>query len=524
MESGRDALSIVAEGNGMWSWCFIGPDAKNLPLVAGGSGSVEEMKACLASHTEHAVIFGLLRLSFGSGKMRRSKFVFIVASNEESEVVKTAVVTGKAMSQRGEVEKVFATYVQISVTMEVKRASDLSLDSIVEGVSKKVIIDGAHNKPVVAAKGAEDVGAVFNASAIADAAAEEKAAREAAAAEESPPHSEHGDDAHEDLEDDEELKQEVQSMAHEFHRAATGRLSLVPGAQVALGPEGLSLLESVVEGGEDAPVVAPVAVAPVEGDDQPWSEDRSLQLESQAGDEERFVAKDIVLDKGVFDSVAKAVEALNSGSATAAKGFCVVITPEDKFFLLYQKGSDEHPLSFKFSGIAATTPQDVPAAASSGKQEPKEISGNSGMIAPPPDEPPVLCGLLLKQATNFFAEWQLRYFEIVKGKIRYWPDLASQIAGYRPKYEYSLLNATVALIKSSDSRFQLTLKGSKAMERAPYLLMANIAAVATQEEAKYRHTRDEWVLALVQHTVYAKKDLAFRRAAAVVQRSLAPGS
>lgn len=132
-----------------------------------------------------------------------------------------------------------------------------------------------------------------------------------------------------------------------------------------------------------------------------------------------------------------------------------------------------------------------------------------------PEEPPELQGLILKQATNFFAEWQLRAFLISHGKVYYWPDLATKAAGYRPKAEYSLLNATVALIKSSDSRFQLTLKASKALERAPYLLMANISAVATPEEAQSRHTRDVWVRALVQHATYAKKDLAYRRALAL---------
>merc|ERR1712216_125363 len=74
-------------------------------------------------------------------------------------------------------------------------------------------------------------------------------------------------------------------------------------------------------------------------------------------------------------------------------------------------------------------------------------------------------GLLLKQATNFFAEWQLRAFQVCKGRIRYWADWDCKTAGYRPKYEYSLLNAQVDLIRTSDSRFQLTLKGSKAVDR-----------------------------------------------------------
>jgi len=485
-ESGRDALSVVSENNGMWNWCFIGPDAIKLPLVAGGSGSVDEMRACLAAHTEHAVIFGMLRLSFGTGKMRRSKYVFIVASNEEGDAPKTAVVTGRAMSQRGAIEKEIQSYVLLSVSMEVKRASDLTLESIVESVSKKVIIDGQHNKDK---KASPEVGAsfAFDSSALREAMAEEQAAKEAAAAAahaDSPTQSEAGDHAGEDddLEHDEELHEEVQAMAQDIHRAAAGAAPAAEAAESSPAPaaEDKGDDEAAAQAADDKPAEQPTALPP-----------------GAASDAGPAVSKEASIAKPKAQCPGKHELSKISGN----KGACDICNME-----------------FNESVFVMGCPICNWAACIQCYHDPKR--GEDSLVPQPPEEPPPLSGLMLKQATNFFAEWQLRSFEVSKGRIRYWPDHASRNAGYRPKYEYSLLNATVALIKSSDSRFQLTLKGSKAMERAPYMLMANIAAVATPEEAKFRHSREDWVLALVQHTVYAKKDLAFRRAAALVQRSL----
>ncbi len=50
---GRDALKAVAEPLGPWNWAFF-TGGTELTVVAGGIGSVEEMRTCYEEHPEDA--------------------------------------------------------------------------------------------------------------------------------------------------------------------------------------------------------------------------------------------------------------------------------------------------------------------------------------------------------------------------------------------------------------------------------------------------------------------------------------
>lgn len=165
--SGRDALSTVAEKEGSWNWVLVGPNPDKLPLVGGGTGAVDEMRTCLAkqeaeqkAEQQFANFYGLLRLRFGSGRMGRTKYVFVQASRvderEESNDLpadqqsvaahpkagqQSAVKHGQAMAQRGAMEKALLEFVHFSAKIEVTRLSDLSVDNLVEKVQKASTAD-----------------------------------------------------------------------------------------------------------------------------------------------------------------------------------------------------------------------------------------------------------------------------------------------------------------------------------------------------------------------------------------------
>jgi len=80
---GSDALAAVAKPLGPWNWALFGPDPVALPIIGGGGGSVDEMRGCIEAH-EKDVMFGLLRMGFGEGKLRRTKYIFIHACGSKA--------------------------------------------------------------------------------------------------------------------------------------------------------------------------------------------------------------------------------------------------------------------------------------------------------------------------------------------------------------------------------------------------------------------------------------------------------
>eukprot|EP00434_Breviolum_minutum_P042936 symbB.v1.2.038241.t1/scaffold5835.1/size23238/2 len=104
--TGRDALKAVAEPLGPWNWAFF-TGGTELTVVAGGIGSVEEMRTCYEEHPED-VLFGLLRLGFGEGRLRRTKYVFIHAIGDRV----PAVTRGRLSAQRPQMEEIMGNSAQ----------------------------------------------------------------------------------------------------------------------------------------------------------------------------------------------------------------------------------------------------------------------------------------------------------------------------------------------------------------------------------------------------------------------------
>lgn len=135
-KEGRQALQVVADEGGAQNWLLLGPDPRELPVVAGGCGGLDEMRACAAEH-EKEILTGILRLGFGEGRLRRSKHVLIFVLGARLGVV----ARGKLAVVRPQMEKVLAQYVQISCVIEGLRIEDLKLEVVIERVRRAVHID-----------------------------------------------------------------------------------------------------------------------------------------------------------------------------------------------------------------------------------------------------------------------------------------------------------------------------------------------------------------------------------------------
>lgn len=134
--SGRDALKAVAEPLGAWNWVFLGSDPDALPLVAGGAGSVDEMRESMIEH-EKDVLFGLLRMGFGVGRLRRTKHVFVQAIGAKV----SAFQKGKLGALKPKMEKALGQFALCSCSIEYADSEDFTVEDVIERVRQAAIID-----------------------------------------------------------------------------------------------------------------------------------------------------------------------------------------------------------------------------------------------------------------------------------------------------------------------------------------------------------------------------------------------
>lgn len=133
---GRQALKAVGEPCGAWNWVLLKSDPAKLELIAGGGGGADEMREFAATRTKE-VLTGLLRLSFGEGRLRRCKHVLAVVVGEQV----GAVARGRASLVRAQMEKDLAQFVLVSCVVEVFKAEDLSMEILLAKVRQAAHID-----------------------------------------------------------------------------------------------------------------------------------------------------------------------------------------------------------------------------------------------------------------------------------------------------------------------------------------------------------------------------------------------
>jgi len=135
-KTGREALRAVAEGIGIWNWLLVGPDPLELPLASGGPGSVDEMREYLRVNEEQ-VLYGVIRLGFGAGRLKRVKHVFVHAIGAKVPAIKR----GRHNAARAGVEQAMAQRVTLTTSIQLTRVEELTLETLVEKVTQVSVVD-----------------------------------------------------------------------------------------------------------------------------------------------------------------------------------------------------------------------------------------------------------------------------------------------------------------------------------------------------------------------------------------------
>eukprot|EP00411_Alexandrium_monilatum_P104277 CAMPEP_0175786638 /NCGR_PEP_ID=MMETSP0097-20121207/79943_1 /TAXON_ID=311494 /ORGANISM="Alexandrium monilatum, Strain CCMP3105" /LENGTH=690 /DNA_ID=CAMNT_0017097579 /DNA_START=44 /DNA_END=2116 /DNA_ORIENTATION=- len=86
---------------------------------------------------QQEVLAGLLRMTFGEGRLRRSKHVLVFSVGSAA----PPVARGKLSLVRAKVEKAISEFVHISCVLELASAEDLTLEAVIDKVRKAAHID-----------------------------------------------------------------------------------------------------------------------------------------------------------------------------------------------------------------------------------------------------------------------------------------------------------------------------------------------------------------------------------------------
>lgn len=523
---GREAMLLVAKTTGPWNWAFVGADATGLPLAGGGPGSVSEMRNCLATQRKHAVMFGLCRVLVGTGNMRRTRHVFVIASHEEAGF--GAMATGRAMLARGAMEKVIHQIANYVATVEVKHAEDLTLKAVLDMVEHKVIVDHAQDEN---AQAFLEINSALHARVRAQSGGSIRA---------SIAQVPDADGELEEMGDALSAEQFEEEKASEVGTPRAGSTSWIksprppgfvkkqkPTAWVC-GPHGCGIRSqpSLDDADKNGGVLKPAEVFLV-SEELPSPDGEALLLRLADGRGWAFDHK----PNSKFGAVCRRAEEKEATLAAAnlKKSLAQALdTDVDECLREIRRTMALAEVDGDGSQSSVALSKDEQAAFALQNDElRREVKSMVMSFADKevarPEEPEVILGIMLKQASDFFGRWSLRVFEVSQGKVRYWLDLTSKRQNFRPKYEYNLLNATISEGGPHDSAFVLSLKkdGDKLHKRPPYKLNADISRHAKAEEKKYSLGRNVWVTALSEHAIFAHEELVYRTAQKVAMHQRA---
>ena len=96
------------------------------PLSCSGFFRYRKSTFWIGSPSTKDVLFGLLRMGFGQGRLRRTKYVFIHAIGDKV----PAVTRGKKSAQRPKMEELMGSYASISVMLGPKSAKMYYKDAV----------------------------------------------------------------------------------------------------------------------------------------------------------------------------------------------------------------------------------------------------------------------------------------------------------------------------------------------------------------------------------------------------------
>lgn len=152
-------------------------------------------------------------------------------------------------------------------------------------------------------------------------------------------------------------------------------------------------------------------------------------------------------------------------------------------------------------------PPEGPAAAADRRSSSPAPRSPSAGWSRPEEEGPVkarLAGPLMKLSPSFLAGWQLRWFEVAGGRMRYWAEPGDSLAGKAPKGEVELRGLKVHT--QSGMKFDVTTASSGTRT---FSLDADAATHVSKAGWDVRPgplpSAQDWVKALEQEAVLARR-------------------
>lgn len=127
----ESVLKAIREDCGPFNWATFEANPTKLTLMEGGSGGLFELAEQLP---ENKVCFGLLRLAFGTGRFRRTKFIFFQWSGDQV----GAVAKGKANMYFADMSSALAPH---STELRLVGRSDVEPQVILDRVKSIFTVD-----------------------------------------------------------------------------------------------------------------------------------------------------------------------------------------------------------------------------------------------------------------------------------------------------------------------------------------------------------------------------------------------
>jgi len=137
------ALAHVRNPIGPFNWALFRPHKARLDLVNAGSLSLREMRDWLAPDQ---TLFGLLRMGFGAGQFRRTKFVAIWWTGPDASALQRGLAQGMQGACLARVEP-------FSVRVTATSLEDMTLGAVISRVRGAAVIDGAGHDSARASAG-----------------------------------------------------------------------------------------------------------------------------------------------------------------------------------------------------------------------------------------------------------------------------------------------------------------------------------------------------------------------------------
>lgn len=129
-------LQQVGRTNGGVNWALVGADATLLPLIGCGEEGVDELRQ-VAQENEDQVMYGLLRMPSGEGRLMRDKWVVVHIIGQTVKPVKR----GQGNALRPQMEQKFREFANFCISIPDMSAKEVTKEALLEEIRRNAIND-----------------------------------------------------------------------------------------------------------------------------------------------------------------------------------------------------------------------------------------------------------------------------------------------------------------------------------------------------------------------------------------------